>query len=418
MAGFKFTEDTVAEATCPPGKKDVLVFCTQQRGLGLRVSANGKRSFLVQYTSPAGKRRLPLGSHGAITVKDARKAASAIIGQVAAGKDPVAEDRKKAQVVKAEQEAASFTFGRLIDEWVKARTDDRRPGYLKEARATVLRNLADWRARPAGKIQPTEVAHALDRIKREKSTISANRTLSYARAAYGWAVKRRLLDANPFQGIERPGREQSRERVLGPEELGAIWRACDALSPAHAGFVQVLMLTLGRRDEVASMQWSEIDNPSQPTTWTLPRSRSKNGRTHVVHLSEPARAIIAAQPRIAKNPHVFTGRAIGHVSAYSRSKALLDAELAKQGQEPAPWTFHDFRRAGLTILAGMGVPPHIADKLLNHVTGTISGVAAVYNRASFAAERQAALDTWARLILAAAAGQEIEGNVVPLARAG
>jgi len=63
------------------------------------------------------------------------------------------------------------------------------------------------------------------------------------------------------------------------------------------------------------------------------------------------------------------------------------------------WTFHDFRRSGVTWLAENGTPPHIADKLLNHVAGTIRGVAAVYQRGEFAEDRRRALDAWAAHVL-------------------
>ncbi|MDQ2803967.1 MAG: hypothetical protein M3Y41_15320, partial [Pseudomonadota bacterium] len=70
----------------------------------------------------------------------------------------------------------------------------------------------------------------------------------------------------------------------------------------------------------------------------------------------------------------------GHVAAYNHIKAAIEVTLAKAGQDLPNWRLHDFRRAGVTALAGMGVAPHVADKLLNHQTGTISGVAAVYQR--------------------------------------
>ena len=82
------------------------------------------------------------------------------------------------------------------------------------------------------------------------------------------------------------------------------------------------------------------------------------------------------------------------------------------------WRFHDFRRSGVTALAGMGFPPHVCDRLLNHVTGAIQGVAAVYQRAEFMAERKAALDAWATLVIAAAEQCKGTDNVVRLHRAG
>jgi hypothetical protein len=83
-------------------------------------------------------------------------------------------------------------------------------------------------------------------------------------------------------------------------------------------------------------------------------------------------------------------------------KAMLDEALAKAGHDLGDWRFHDFRRSGVTALAGMGFQPHVCDRILNHVTGAIQGVAAVYQRHEFLAERKAALDAWAAQVVAAA----------------
>ena len=178
------------------------------------------------------------------------------------------------------------------------------------------------------------------------------------------------------------------------------------------------------------MQWGELDSVDAPTTWTLPRERAKNGRAHVVHLSEPVRAILRAMPRIQGNPFVFAaGRprrptdgskepVAKPISAFALAKNEIAAALVETGYELPDWRFHDFRRAGVTALADMGFAPHVCDRLLNHVTGAIQGVAAVYQRAEFLTERKAALDAWGALVMAAAEGKKPAGNVVQMAKAG
>ena len=223
---------------------------------------------------------------------------------------------------------------------------------------------------------------ALDQLKESKGTVAANRTQAYARAAYSWAAKRQLVGANPLRGIERPGRESARERVLTAEELASIRRACDGLGTTRGAFVRTLMLTLQRREEVVSMRWTELDNPTDPTIWTLPGERAKNGKAHVVHLAEPVRAILRALPKMENNPFVFAGRSVvGPIAAFSATKLAIENAIKEtSGRSIADWRFHDFRRAGVTALAGMGFPPHVCDRLLNHITGAIQGVTAVYQR--------------------------------------
>ena len=78
-----------------------------------------------------------------------------------------------------------------------------------------------------------------------------------------------------------------------------------------------------------------------------------------------------------------------HFQAYSKSKRVLDELSGITG-----WRLHDLRRTVVSGMARLGVPPHVADKILNHQEGTISGVAAVYQRHEFLAERNEALDRW------------------------
>ena len=259
--GLKLTQRTVEAAVCPPGKKDVLLFDNETRGFGVRLTAKGTKTFLAQYTVANRRRRSVLGTFGTLTVEQARAAARTLLGKVAQGADPVADRQLKAEAAKAAIAEGQFTFGKLIEAWVAAREGDRRPSYLREAKACLVRNLPGWQDRGANSITVTDAVRALDAVKATKGVVAANRSLAYASAVYGWAVKRQRLATNPMRGIERPGREQARERVLAAGEVGAIWRGCSMLGASLSGFVRVLMLTLSRRDEVASMRWVELDNP-------------------------------------------------------------------------------------------------------------------------------------------------------------
>lgn len=371
-------------------------------------------------------RTVSLGTPESLAPDAARAAASRIKGEVLAGGDPIAERRAAAEArraVQAEAEARAaeeaFTFGALVDAWGNAREGDRRASYLAVAISALHRHFTEWLLRPASSLTTVEAVRALDRIKQEAGAVAANRALSYARAAFGWAVKRQTLVANPFRGIERPAREVARDRVLMAEEVGAIYRAAGTLPASYGAFVRVLLLTLQRREEVAALRWDELS--ADLTTWTLPAERAKNHRQHIIHLAEPVRTILAGMPRRRGCPFVFPADSGKPVSAFSLAKRKLDAailaERAAGGQEPPAlpgWTLHDFRRAGVTALADRGVAPHVADRLLNHVQGTIRGVAATYQRAAFLNERKAALEAWAAHVIAAAEGGEKPSNVVPL----
>jgi integrase len=414
---FKLTQRLVETLACPPGRKDALVFDGELRGFGLRVTAPGAKIFLVQYSGAAGKRRVKLGRFGALTVEDARREAKAVLGQVARGADPFADRRAAAEAGRRAAAEAAYTFEQMVMDWSEARSGDRRPSYLREAVACLRRNLPGWLDRPANSVTLQDAHRALDGLRRDKGIVAANRTLAYARAAYGWAARRECVPFNPLKGIERPGREKPRDRVLDAAELGAIWRASEGLGLVRRAFVRVLMLTLQRLGEVQSMQWSELDRPDKPTIWTIPAERAKNGRAHLVHLAEPVRALLHDLPAVKGNPFVFAGEWRRPIDASSHTKEQIEAALVRLGAPIEDWRFHDFRRAGVTALAKMGFGPHVPDRLLNHVTGSIQGVAAVYQRHDFLAERMAALDAWAAHVVAAAEGHSPASNVVTFERA-
>ena len=416
-----------------------MFFDDQLKGFGIRVmpdraDGRARRVFLLQYRADGKVRRETIGDWGTeLSTTQARRRAEALRGQVRDRRDPVAERKAAAaarRLAEAEtrlaEAADAFTLRKLVDAWEARALSLRRDGYRKEATARVRQSLASLLDRPAGKVSRKDAAKALGEIAEERGLIAANRLMAYARACYGWAIKANLLEVNPFAGLASPGREKARERVLTTRELQAIWRACDSLGPVHAGYVRFLMLTLQRRQEVAGATWAEISANGE--TWTIPAERAKNGRVHLVHLAPAARAVlelaqaerekrirVAGKPGEPAPPDLVFATPIGtKLSAFSVIKADLDAAIAaaeekaadEEKREPVEmpgWVFHDFRRAGVTALADAGFPPHVCDRLLNHVSGAIRGVAAVYQRAEFLAERRAAVEVWAEQIVVCAA---------------
>jgi integrase len=185
-----------------------------------------------------------------------------------------------------------------------------------------------------------------------------------------------------------------------------------------------LLLTAQRRDEVGTIEWSEID--FEKRLWTIPREKAKNDQAHEVALSDPAIAILKElhKTRISTG-YVFTTNIDRPVSGFSKGKTRLDVAMeksvrearklpvedkayrkslgiAKKDETPMQvpeWILHDLRRTATTGMANLNIPPHVVDKILNHVGGTIRGVAAVYNRASYKEERRGALEVWGRYVV-------------------
>jgi integrase len=179
-------------------------------------------------------------------------------------------------------------------------------------------------------------------------------------------------------------REVSRDRVLTDDELAAIILGSRQIQPPYGRIVEFLALTGQRREEVARLQWNELDEKTR--TWSIPGSRTKNKKAHIIHLSEQAWRVVATCPA---GDFVFATSRGKNFQGFRKGKEKLD-ELSGV----TSWRLHDLRRTVVSGMARLGVPPHVADKILNHQAGTISGVAAVYQRHDFLAERKEALNRW------------------------
>jgi integrase len=184
-------------------------------------------------------------------------------------------------------------------------------------------------------------------------------------------------------------REQARHRVLSDEELALVLAAARQIGFPFGSIVEVLAFTGQRRDEVGRMTWEHLD--LRRKVWIVPGEHAKNGKPHLVQLSKPLLALLEAVPRSGEL--VFSGDGKRVFQGYSKAKARLDRLSGVND-----WTLHDLRRTVVSGMARLGVAPHVADKILNHQGGTISGVAAVYQRHQFLEERKMALDTWGRFI--------------------
>jgi integrase len=426
---MKLTDRTVEATRCPDGHKDALIFDDTLKGFGLRVTTGGKRVFIVQYRVGATVRRTPLGQWGTeLTTAQARKKAEALRGQVRDKRDPVSE-RKAAQAAAAAAEAQTkvaaarnaYTVDALIEDWTVHHLTARSASYRSRVPAELRRALKAWRAAPGETFGRTDAVRVLDVVKAKNGPIAANRLRAEARACWGWALKRGSLTANPWEATPRPlARETARERVLADTELGTLYNAAGALAEPWGVLVRLLILTGQRRGEVAGMRWTELNLDA--AEWSLPGSRTKNCQPNVVPLSVEAVALLRTVKHRKGAELVFEGPRKTAVSGFGKVKARLDVALAQAAQETgrraAPWVLHDLRRTLATGLQRLGVRLEVTEAVLNHVSGSRSGIVGVYQRHGWEAEKAMALRAWATHVVTAAEGKAAANNVVALRSAG
>ncbi|MCJ2098977.1 tyrosine-type recombinase/integrase [Methylobacterium sp. E-046] len=374
---MRLTNQTAAAVQLPPGKDRLVVFDDDLPGFGLSVSKGGSRMWVVQYRNALGQsKRESLGKAGLLSATEARKAASERLARAKLGEDPHAEKAKA-------KARAAVTFGAVVEPYLDAVSPHLRPAYLAEAGRYLRTVWKPLHKLPLHAVGRQEITEHLGKIRRETGPHAANRARSALSAHFAWLVGTGAADANPVIGVPKPAPEVRRARVLTEDEISRVLKACR--NDDFSRIVRLLLLTGQRRDEVAELAWSEVDLAA--ATWSLPDARVKNGQGHDVPLSASALQILAGMERVEGRTLVF-GQGVGGFQGFSRAKAGLDKRSGVTG-----WRLHDLRRTAATVMADrLKVLPHVVEAVLNHISGHKSGVAGIYNRAIYAAEKREALD--------------------------
>ena len=383
MPTFRLTKSAVDALKA--ASKDAVYWDAGLPGFGVKVTPRGRKVFVVLYRlGGAGSRlrKYTIGPYGRVTLQMARAEAQKIFAARLAGRDPAAEKRE------AKRRMTADRVEDLIEVFIVQHVSKTRKA-AEVSRMLRREVVSRWGNRSVREINKRDVIELASEIAQRGTPIAANKLLKVVKTFLNWCAGRAIIDNSPAEGVPLPGKEVARDRVLTDDELASVVGAARKMGGAYGGIVEMLALTGQRREEVARIVWDEIDLGNR--TWTLPGLRTKNAKPHIVHLSDPCIKLIEQVPRLGH--FVFSLSGIRPFQDFTKAKRALDELSGVTG-----WRLHDLRRTCVSGMARLGVPPHVADKILNHQSGTISGVAAVYQRHDFLAERKLALDQWGRHI--------------------
>jgi integrase len=404
-----------------PQAADAMYWDKNLPGFGLRVSTKGRKSFICQYRVRGTKgkkwteRQVVLGTLAFMTVAEARDRARRYKVQASEGIDPVEERKEATRVEEAQRTASAVTLSKLVDRYEAEHLVTRKPSGAAQGRRLLNRWISALGDRPVADIHEADILTFINELLKGRANgrAEADHLVGVIRHLFAWARKHRepairnLLATNPAANISKQGAPNARDRVLSHEEIKRLWTASEQVGWPGGPILELLVLTGARVNEVAHMRWSELDIPNK--VWNLPASRAKNGKAHIIHLSDLAMEIIEGLPQINGSQFVFTADG---ARPFGNPNDLRNRVHHLMGEDTPHWQLRDLRRSATTLMAELGIAHHIADKILNHSSGQISGVAAVYNRFQYLEERKAALNTLGRFI-ATLIGRD-PGNVVPL----
>lgn len=354
------------------------VFDKKIRGLVLRVSAKSKVWYFT-YRNGGPSQWLRLGDYPSVKLAEARTLALAQRHAVdVEGKDPAAE--RRAAPPEPEPTPHVFTFADFVPTFlafqqgrIKTWTDDRN----KIARYL----LSAWGALPLRAITRRQVHEVLDAAAGQGLTIGVNRLQALVSRIFTVALDRGLIDAHPAARVLKRFKEQPHTRVLSDDELRALWAGLDAQPGAAADAIRLRLLLGQRGEETAGLRWDELDLDA--AVWSLPGTRTKNRRPHVVPVPATALSLLKARRTVVAqdDPRVFPALTL-----------VGDAHKAMSAIHRGAYEWKDLRRTVATRLAELGFDETSIGRVLNHARVTVT--AKHYNQHAYLDETRRALTAW------------------------
>jgi integrase len=381
---MKLSEDIVKSLPTPEVGNRVHYFAEAvvedgkaPRGFGIRVTATGVRSFVINYSIARRERRYTIGRWPDWSVLRAVKEARDLRQRIDRGESPLDGRRK--------QDGATTTLKAICEEYIKG---DGKSLRTAEWREQVLKRLvySELGAKRIGDIKRSDIVWLLDKIEDENGATMADRTLAVVRRIMNWHALRSDDFRSPIvRGMGRVNpKKRARVHILIDEELRAVWRAAEASTGPFGRLVRFILLTGARRTEAAAMAWIELGGE-----WTLPGARNKTKADLIRPLSAEARAVLPA--KVDGCDYVFTTDGAKPISGFTKFKLAFDKASGVTG-----WTLHDLRRTARSLMSRAGVPADHVERCLGHI---MPGVHDVYDQYEYIEEKRDAFNKLAALIM-------------------
>jgi integrase len=362
------------------------------RGLELRVTSTGVKTFAFHFRDRASKRleRITIGRYPDVMLRDARARADTLRREAAAGRNPASHKR----------EAPARTFATLAERYLAEHARRFKRSADQDERNLRLHVLPRWGRRDYAGIGRADVIALTEKLVTTGKPILANRVQALVSSIFSFAVDADLIKSNPCLRLRKRGQEKAKTRTLSDEEIRLLWqRAVEPpVSRAVGLALRLVLLTGCRAGEIAGMIKAELEfSPGgKLISWTIPASRCKNGRAHFVPLAPLAGEQIAEALTLANgDPAVFPSRA-GQVTGHALAVAMARIG-ATIGAEDWPST-HDCRRTAATRMAAAGIRAEDVRAVLNHARVDVTGKH--YDLYDRAAEKRSALVRWAKIVAA------------------
>ena len=380
-------------------------------GLRVRVGAGGAKTFVLRKHVAGKYRNITLGRYSErLTLAAARKKARQLLSDFEFRADPAASIPK---IIRRSDQG--YTIQRLLPDYLKSKAHLRN---LREVERVFKRHiLPEFGDRAADRITRSEITRFIDRLA-PGAPVMARNILAHFSSFYTWALPRLdHIPCNPCRDAGRPRAPKPRERVLSEKEIVALWQVLGEETGPFGPAIKLLLLTGQRRAEVFEADCEEFE--LKKGLWTIPASRAKNDKTHLVPLAPLSISLV--KELIERDLEEFEedspkllparGNPKSGPSGFSKAMRRIRAKLEDKLGDPVPhWVLHDLRRTMATGLQRLGVRLEVTEAVLNHISGSRAGIVGIYQRHDYFEEKKAALRAWEREILRLAAGGRSRGT--------
>ncbi len=394
--------------------KDKLYKVSDRDGMYVAVNPSGAVVFRYDYRLNGRRETLTLGRYGAAGLSLARAREKLIDAQraIAEGRSPAREKQHEKRRIR---EAKSF--GEFGERWLQ---EARMADSTRAMRRSIYERdiLPTFRNRLLTEISPDDLRAMCAKVKARGAPATAVHVRDIVKLVYAFAILHGEKVANPADevGPASIATFVPKDRSLSPAEIRVMLGQLEHVPtlPTIRLGMKLFLLTMVRKSELQDATWDEVD--FENAVWSIPKERMKRSKAHNVYLAQQAIDILIALKTCAGNskyllPSRYDANAPMSRATFNRITTAVVVRAKKEGLPLEPFTVHDLRRTGSTLLNELGFNSDWIEKCLAHEDGRSSR--GIYNKAEYEHQRRHMMQEWANLVDAWVAGQKYAPTLYP-----
>ncbi|WP_041373334.1 tyrosine-type recombinase/integrase [Phenylobacterium zucineum] len=383
-------------------------------GMYVHVTTSGSITFRYDYRLNGRRETLTIGKYGpsGLSLARAREKCLDARRAVAEGLSPAQEkQREKRRVLEAK------SFGEFGERWFK---EAPMADSTRAMRRSIFERdlLPAFRNRLLSEITPDDLRALCAKIKGRGAPATAIHVRDILKQIYGFAILHGEKIRNPADevGPASIATFVAKDRALSPTEIRIMLKQLEHVPtlPTIRLGLKLILLTMVRKSELQDATWDEVD--FENAVWSIPKERMKRSKAHNVYLSEQSLDILIALKTCAGNsrfllPSRYDADAPMSRATFNRITTAVAERAKKEGLPLEPFTVHDLRRTGSTLLNELGFNRDWIEKALAHEDSRSSR--GVYNKAEYEPQRRHMLQEWADMVDAWVDGRKRAPTLYP-----